>query len=61
MILETLLGSPVLIPELLFPYLLKPLLRNSQFWASHVPPMLFPPPRLTEAFEAVQYFLCPIS
>ena len=56
MIVENILDSPNLIPDSLIPSLVEPITKKSEFWASQVPPMLFPPPRLGDAFEEVFFF-----
>ena len=57
MILENILGSLNLIPESLIPSLVPQMTKRSRVWASNVPPMLFPPPRLLVAFEEVGFIL----
>ena len=53
MILETILASPNSI-QAFIPSLVKSMMRRSKYWASEIPPMLFPPPRLNEAVEKVR-------
>ena len=55
MILENVLGSSSMIPKSVHS-LVEPMLQTSKFWASQVPPMLFPPPRLMGAFGEVFFF-----
>ena len=56
MILETILASPHSIRSFV-PSLVKPLMKRSDFWASQIPPMLFPLPRLNDAIEEVRDFI----
>ena len=57
MILENILSSSSLVPETLIPFLVVSLREKSEQWAFKVPPMLFPPHRLSEAFEEVLFDL----
>ena len=56
MIVENILESGVLIQSRLIPPLAKTITKNSELWVSKVPPMLFPPPHLGNAFDEVSIF-----